>query len=444
MKIAAQNFKILEEKQYFEIKPFTIITGPNGSGKSTFTELFNIVRDYFLNCPPIELTPQKLSTNKNSEIRLENWKNLNRPISFYIKERKLEKKYDYIYKEYSEFSKETSSIYLLNNVEFYLNEMPDINLVKTFKYDAPDVRIMLDLKEINNYLDNPLSERDINSLNEKWHISISNNSWDTPIIEVINKLNLPDNFIGILNQITSELKYRNWHDSDFSFKYISNKLFHYSILRINDHDELKLVSLQKDITRQFWIDSALLRMGIGQKLIVESISSDFVKLSLQDGDLITPINELSKGLQNCVRLIIYLSTTFWLDPSSISDISLYTIIEEPETSLHPKLQSRIADLLSMIVCEPNGITNYATHYIIETHSEYLIRKLQYLSAKNEIDPKFISIYYFPDKIENGIKMPYEITINKNGTLSEEFGSGFIDESDKIAIDLFMLEKIRNN
>jgi predicted ATP-dependent endonuclease of OLD family len=50
------------------------------------------------------------------------------------------------------------------------------------------------------------------------------------------------------------------------------------------------------------------------------------------------------------------------------------IIEEPEANLHPALQSRLADYLVQVNRE-TGI-----QFIIETHSEYLIRRMQYLMA----------------------------------------------------------------
>lgn len=49
-------------------------------------------------------------------------------------------------------------------------------------------------------------------------------------------------------------------------------------------------------------------------------------------------------------------------------------IEEPENHLHPKLQSLLADMFL------DAYTNYNIHFIVETHSEYLIRKSQVLVA----------------------------------------------------------------
>ncbi|MDR1896300.1 MAG: AAA family ATPase [Prevotellaceae bacterium] len=102
------------------------------------------------------------------------------------------------------------------------------------------------------------------------------------------------------------------------------------------------------------------------------------------------------------------------------------VIEEPETNLHPKFQSKIADLLV------DARKTLNMRFIIETHSEYLIRKLQYLTAKGELKTEDTILYYIgnPDvrKREDGEEQIIEIRILKEGQLSQPFGSGFTDES----------------
>ena len=118
------------------------------------------------------------------------------------------------------------------------------------------------------------------------------------------------------------------------------------------------------------------------------------------------------------------------------------IFEEPEANLHPAWQSKLAD---MFVDAKN---NLGQHFIIETHSEYIIRKLQYLVAKKLIDKNDIIIYYVdnPDekKRDPGSPQLFKIKIDESGSLSKEFGRGFMDEADNLAIDLFNLTRINKN
>lgn len=106
-------------------------------------------------------------------------------------------------------------------------------------------------------------------------------------------------------------------------------------------------------------------------------------------------------------------------------------VEEPEIHLHPKYQSLLAEMFV------EAYQKYNIHFIIETHSEYLIRKLQVMVAdkENTLTADDVSLNYI-DKDENGVSKNRQINIDEHGDLSEPFGSGFYDEADILAIQLF--------
>jgi len=108
------------------------------------------------------------------------------------------------------------------------------------------------------------------------------------------------------------------------------------------------------------------------------------------------------------------------------------MIEEPESHLHPNYQSKLAELFA------DAKKKFKINFLLETHSEYLIRKFQYLIAKGELSPDDVVIYYFgnPDD-EDYIR---QIKINKNGVLSGNFGPGFYDEAVQIISDIWDIEK----
>jgi hypothetical protein len=106
------------------------------------------------------------------------------------------------------------------------------------------------------------------------------------------------------------------------------------------------------------------------------------------------------------------------------------MLEEPEVNLHPNLQSKLADLFVK-----TGRAS-STQFLIETHSEYMIRKFQYLVMKGELKPEDIVIYYFKDPNDTS-KEPLvkKITIQNDGRLSEPFGKGFLDETGRLMASL---------
>lgn len=112
-------------------------------------------------------------------------------------------------------------------------------------------------------------------------------------------------------------------------------------------------------------------------------------------------------------------------------------IEEPEANLHPKLQSKLADMFM----EASEL--YNINFILETHSEYLIRKFQYLVANpnSKAKPEDISIYYLynPNAVPKGKKQVELLEIRPDGILKQDFGEGFFDEASNLTFELLKLQ-----
>lgn len=103
------------------------------------------------------------------------------------------------------------------------------------------------------------------------------------------------------------------------------------------------------------------------------------------------------------------------------------IIEEPEIHLHPKFQSLLVDMFA------EAREKYNIHFIIETHSEYLIRRLQVRVAEKKISTDDVSVIYVDENSH-----PYNMGLKENGKFTQDFGPGFLDEADNAAIQLFDL------
>lgn len=112
-------------------------------------------------------------------------------------------------------------------------------------------------------------------------------------------------------------------------------------------------------------------------------------------------------------------------------------IEEPENHLHPKFQSMLAEMFA------DAYKNYGIHFIVETHSEYMVRKLQTLVARKELTPKEVSLQYFysPDieQRPQGEPQVKDIPIREDGILLAPFGPGFLDEADNLVTDILTLK-----
>lgn len=155
----------------------------------------------------------------------------------------------------------------------------------------------------------------------------------------------------------------------------------------------------------------------------ESLGVNYIKFKNKS------LLDLGFGISQLTAILLKIA----LSPESI------LILEEPEANLHPNFQSKLADMLV------EAAETFDMQFIVETHSEYLIRKLQYLTAKQKINPNDTVIYYFHDSnhVPMGEKQVKKIEIQSDGSLSSDFGSGFFDEADNLAISLFNLKNRKN-
>lgn len=168
------------------------------------------------------------------------------------------------------------------------------------------------------------------------------------------------------------------------------------------------------------------------ELIPLSDSGLFEILLVDEDESKSKLNEVGYGYSQLLPILLKLCLP-------TKDLTQF-IIEEPETNLHPSLQSKLAIFFAEVQ------KKYSYQLIIETHSEYFIRKLQFLIATKKYRKDDLALYYFyhPKNIPIGEKQIKEIPIGDNGLLQDRFGTGFIDEADNIALDLFHLTKGQNN
>lgn len=109
---------------------------------------------------------------------------------------------------------------------------------------------------------------------------------------------------------------------------------------------------------------------------------------------------------------------------------LTILLEEPEQNLHPALQSKLTELLYRVN------NDFGVKFVVETHSEYLIRKSQVIVAEANKSLDFVKIpfkvYYLPSDGST----PYEMEYRTDGKFSNEFGTGFFDTASNLAFELF--------
>lgn len=176
----------------------------------------------------------------------------------------------------------------------------------------------------------------------------------------------------------------------------------------------------------------LKNLEIGEAINIEPLDGEGYYVKVDTGDDDVHLADMGMGSIQLIILLLRLATI-----GNRSETTLrpwWVIIEEPEQNLHPMLQSKLADLFedfTQTFCDP-----YSNTLIVETHSEYLIRRTQLFVAENGWDKEDLifcnpfKVYYFPS--EKG-KQPYDMEYQTNGLFKQSFDDGFYDEAGRLAL-----------
>ena len=149
----------------------------------------------------------------------------------------------------------------------------------------------------------------------------------------------------------------------------------------------------------------------------------------------SPLTSMGMGSVHLVTLLLTIAN-FCIGIGKLTKQVL--IIEEPEINLHPNRQSLLADLMLDL------FNTFGIQVIVETHSEYLVRKMQVIVANEMFDGykevkevnHEIKIYFFPHH-----SIPYLLGFKDNGFLLKNFGPGFYDVSCELYRELNEMNEV---
>lgn len=187
-------------------------------------------------------------------------------------------------------------------------------------------------------------------------------------------------------------------------------------------DEIKLKNLihpnAKSTRLIHNVEAWLNEISPGVKIIIEDIKGlDLVKLSFQyeieSGytNEFKPIN-VGFGITYALPVIVALLT---------AQAGKITIIENPESHLHPRGQAKIGELAALAAANESQV-------FIETHSDHVLNGVRVSVKEKRILNSEVGIYYFD---RNPNKSEFEsnatlISIDENGELAQ-YPKGLMDE-----------------
>ncbi len=200
----------------------------------------------------------------------------------------------------------------------------------------------------------------------------------------------------------------------------------------------------------YWLSE----LGIGEKVLIEldknnmSLTLRIVKNSQKNKTVL--LADEGYGIYQLVLLLISIETEieklnlknslsiFNNNPYSLYGLSSpkTLILEEPEANLHPAFQTKLAYILYDAHKRSHGLLSF----IVETHSEYLIRATQAIVANTVEETSQLKdipfVVYYIEKDGLAYDMEYQVS----GRFKKPFGTGFFDEAGKSSLEIIRKER----
>lgn len=210
---------------------------------------------------------------------------------------------------------------------------------------------------------------------------------------------LPNNFVGSKGQQVMQILY---HDQQ------SNQQGASLIDRLNEYCQ------RFEIPYEFSIRS-----------IGDEITGQFIVLSLVDartGVHVAP-TDVGFGISQIMPILVE-----GMVAQSRSDSRLLCV-EQPETHLHPRLQATMADFFIDTAClnaTSEGDDRKGVQWLLETHSETLVLRLQRRIREGKLSHRDVSVLYV-DSRENEGAVIQELRLDEDGEFIDDWPDGFFAE-----------------
>lgn len=144
------------------------------------------------------------------------------------------------------------------------------------------------------------------------------------------------------------------------------------------------------------------------KVEVSQLQDIIHKLVVNQNSLSLDITDVGFGISQVLPVIIQ---------GFLSHDNSLTLIEQPEIHLHPKMQADLADLFIDIVQPSNQKkrdSKPTKYLLIETHSEYLLKRLRRRISDGTISPENVAIYLINPQSENEGAVIRELQVKERG------------------------------
>ncbi len=160
----------------------------------------------------------------------------------------------------------------------------------------------------------------------------------------------------------------------------------------------------------------LRRLDVGHELLIRSLNSDVADIFQvqlrdlrRDSKVLVGLSDVGYGISQILPFVI----------QSVAGHKQLITIEQPEVHVHPRLQADLGDLLV------ESIKKQHNRFLIETHSEHLILRLQRRVREKKLSPTDVSVLYV-SRGPNGSTVQ-QLRLDEDGDFMDDFPGGFFPE-----------------
>ncbi len=167
-----------------------------------------------------------------------------------------------------------------------------------------------------------------------------------------------------------------------------------------------------DGERHQQLNCDLAELGLASRIAAKAINE--VELDLQinrlpdpDSDDLVSVADVGVGVSQVLPVLVALRA---------ADEGELVYLEEPEIHLHPRAQTNLAGILA-------NAAKRGVRVVAETHSALLLRAIQTLVAKGDLDPELVALHWFSRDTE-GVTQVKSAELDANGAFGdwpEDFG-----------------------
>lgn len=205
-----------------------------------------------------------------------------------------------------------------------------------------------------------------------------------------------------------------------------------------------------------WLDE----FGIGEKAVTETVDNVAIRIGVMKNERYVNLADLGFGAGQILTVLLQIATLIQEYELSGPERQItakfnptIVLIEEPEANLHPQFQSLLAEMFASL-----AQSDYGLQFVLETHSEYLIRNIQVLvkeaggnlmkrrsvvfgrteATMRTEESTLFKVYYLDQPNEaNGYQHGHEMRLREDGVFMDEFGEGFlVNHAAELAFKLF--------